>query len=154
MSEIIVGGKPILAFPLPFSALRQELDPLLEPDFIDQIGIGAYDMIANIEGFELLAPGDLGRGEFRCAQFVFATRNREPWAKEDEYIPVFNNPLEFFNRKGYRSLLNDERPITGDIITYGFLRQNEPRFKLIHMGLVHDDKSVVSKFNEGHVLKP
>jgi hypothetical protein len=145
-------AKDLYIVNLPFSAVRQQLDPLLEPDFVDQLGIKAYDMIGNSEGFELIQRGDLQRTEFRCAQFVFATNKNESWAKEDEHIEIFRDPLAFLEERGYHPLLRGGAPLTGDVIAYGFLQSRNPLLKLVHLGIIDKDK-VISKFNEGHVFR-
>lgn len=152
MSELAIETKPLLKIVLPITPLRRELDPLFEPDFLDQMGIRAYDMMANAGKFEILAAGDLERPEYRCAQYVFATVKRESWADPDKFIPIFADPLGFFRDKGYRSLNEEDVPTTGDIISYGFMQRSDPIFRLMHLGIV-DNKSVISKFNEGHVFR-
>lgn len=136
---------------LPMGGSREEIDRLLEPDFIDSVGSRAHDMLGNVEGFELIEKSDPNRPEFRCVQYVF-TKKREPWAKEDERIDIFTHPLNFLTGAGYKPIRAEELPGNGDIIAYGFTLPKDPLFKLMHMGIMDRDK-VLSKFNEGHVFR-
>ncbi len=137
---------------LPFGGVRLELDRLLEPDFIESVGIRAYDMIGNVDGYELIEKGDPDRSEFRCVQYVFATNKGEPWAKEDERIEIFTDPVNFLRNVGYNPLRVGEAPTTGDVIAYGFTQPTDPFLKLMHLGVIDRDR-VLSKFNEGHVFR-
>lgn len=137
---------------LPPGGRRQELDRLLEADFVESVGARAYDMIGNVEGFELVEKGDPDRSEYRCVQYVFAKNKNEPWAKEDERIEIFTNPISFLTSAGYKPIRSEELPGNGDVIAYGFTIPKDPLFKLMHMGVLDRDK-VLSKFNEGHVFR-
>lgn len=137
---------------IPSGGLRFELDPLFDPDFIDSVGPRAYDMVGNVEGFELVEVGNPKRSDFRCVQYVFARNKREPWAKEDERIEIFKDPVNFLTTVGYTPLRIGEHPANGDIIAYGTVQNGAPLFELGHMGVLDKDK-VVSKFNEGHVFR-
>lgn len=153
MAELIIEGKPVLAIPLPLTSVRLELQRLFDPDFMDQAGINAYNMIGNLEGFEMIAPGDLQRSQFRCNQYVFATVKQEPWAFEDQHIPMFENPLGFFMSHGYQILFQGDSPKPGDVLAYGFVRRWDPVFELGHTGIFVGQNRAESKFNEGHVFQ-
>lgn len=153
MAELVIEGKQALTIPLPLTPVRLELQRLFDPDFMEQAGINAYNMIGKLEGFKMIAPGDLQRDQFRCTQYVFATVKREPWASEDQHIPIFENPLGFFMTHGYQILFQGDLPQQGDVIAYGFVRRRDPVFELSHMGIFVGQNRAESKFNEGHVFQ-
>lgn len=153
MAELIIEGKQALTIALPLTPVRLELQRLFDPDFMEQAGINTYNMIGNLAGFEIVAKGDLQRSQFRCTQYVFATVKREPWASEDQHIPIFENPLGFFAAHGYQILFQSDSPELGDVLAYGFVRRRDPVFELSHMGIFVGQNLVKSKFNEGHVFQ-
>lgn len=152
MGELSLGERPTLVLSIPHTPFRDGIDPFVATKLGQAMGSKASGVIAEIGKIRIVTEGDPKRDQYRCVQYVFATVKKEPWAKEDEEIPIFDNPLEFLQEKGYLPLLQSDTPQNGDIVAYGLSQNQGRRFILKHMG-VYNNGLVKSKFNTGDVYE-
>lgn len=111
---------------------------------------------ANIEGVELLEPGDYAQDDqYRCAHYVFGVIMGEAWAApyQSGIDELWKHPQRFLRQQGYRQV---EIPVSDDIVAYTdsspqCIAREEAFF--LHFGILRLGAKVVSKFNQGPVVQ-
>lgn len=150
---------------LEISPSRQEIDRLLHPS-------EGYDAIGELDGITIVerrSPA-LDRN-YKCAEYVFGTVMKEPWAKRWPIRDAFwRNTLRYLEKRGYE-VKDSADP--GDVVGYAsdniytssvldnhaylfFLRELNKRRKppyFQHFGIFLDANQVISKFNGGHIYQ-
>lgn len=113
------------------------------------------EMLANLPGFELVAPSNFGNKESECGEYVFGDVLQKKWCSPAEgyrrQVDLYRlSSLGWLAFEGFGSIAT---PTEGSVVVYGFKKPKLRTINAMHYGIVVGEDRVRSRFSSGPVLE-